>query len=72
MRPETDSQPKICREERWTEKPSSGRALSMSMAASTTHMNPASPAAVPAVCTRLFSQRVPRIPVNKPMAESAR
>jgi len=44
----------------------------MSMAASTTHMNPASPAAVPAVWTRLFSQRVPRIPVKRPIAASAR
>ena len=42
------------------------------MAASTTHMNPASPAAVPAVWTRLFSQRVPRIPVKNPIAASAR
>jgi len=71
-RPATESQPKICRLERCREKPSSGRALSMSIAASTTHMNPASPAAVPAVCTRLFSQRVPRTPVKRPMKASAR
>src|SRR5437660_1692055 len=35
----------------------------MSMAARTTAMKPTPlPAAVPAVCTRLFSQRVPRTP----------
>ena len=56
---------------RCTEKPSSGLAFSMSMAASTTHMNPAWPAAVPAVCTMLFSQRVPRTRVISPITESA-
>ena len=70
--PATQSQPKICSAERCREKPSSGLALSMSIAARMTHMKPASPAAVPAVWTRLFSQRVPRTPVKKAMAVSAR
>ena len=42
------------------------------MAASTTAMKPTpDPAAVPAVCTRLFSQRVPRVPVTRPISEMA-
>ena len=42
------------------------------MAASTTAMNPTpDPAAVPAVCTRLHSKRVPRVRVTSPMSEIA-
>ncbi len=46
--------------------------FNMSMAASTTAMKPTpDPAAVPAVWTRLFSQRVPRTPVTRPRSEMA-
>ena len=43
----------------------------MSIAASTTAMKPTpDPAAVPAVCTRFVSQRVPRTRVISPISES--
>ncbi len=58
MPPATTSQAKTCHRLRWTCTPAWGLAFSMSNAARSTHMNAVCPAAVPAVWTMLFSQRL--------------
>ena len=54
---------KICSGVGFKLKPSSGRALSRSNPPSTTHMKAAWPAAVPPVCTMLYSKRPLFFPV---------